>query len=83
MMRASGLLLLVTLLADGLINDRWLWHSQGWVFNMQCGFLVSALLCFYLDFKIPHVREEKNRKSGTVRRVSIEKPDNTDLDSAA
>ncbi|OUR61724.1 hypothetical protein A9Q73_10875 [Bermanella sp. 47_1433_sub80_T6] len=83
MMRASGLLLLVTLLADGLINGRWLWHSQGWVFNMQCGFLISALLCFYLDFKIPHVREEKASKSATKNLVTTEEQDNRDLDSVA
>jgi len=81
MMRASGLLLLVTLLADGFINGRWLWHSQGWVFNMQCGFLVSALLCFYLDFKIPHVREERASKSATKNLVTTEEQDNRDLEN--
>ncbi len=83
MMRASGLLLLVTLLADGFVNDRWLWHSQGWVFNMQCGFLVSALLCLYFDYKIPTIRDDKHGSLGSKKTSSTKEHHQIDLDSVA
>jgi uncharacterized iron-regulated membrane protein len=79
LMRTTGLLLLGTLLADGFINGRWLWHTQGWVFNMQCGFLVSTVLCFYLDYKIPHKQEEKIEATEPKKKLPIEDPQNETL----
>jgi uncharacterized iron-regulated membrane protein len=76
LMRTTGLLLLGTLLADGFINDRWLWYTQDWVFNMQCGFLVFALLCFYLDYKIPHVQGKEHRPVDSTAIPSIKSPHN-------
>ncbi len=83
MMRASGLLLLVTLLADGFVNDRWLWHSQGWVFNIQCGLLASAIVCFYLDYKMPNIRDEKLASLGSKKVSPTEDHRNKELDSVA
>lgn len=42
-----------TLLADGLINQRWFGLTEGWVFNIQAGILFTALLFIYLDRKMP------------------------------
>jgi uncharacterized iron-regulated membrane protein len=62
MIRLVGLLFLVTVIADGAVNDRWIWDSQGWVLNIQCGFLACGFLCFYLDFKIPKYKQSKTNK---------------------
>lgn len=60
---SSGLLL--TLLADGLINQRWLWLTSGWIFNVQMGILVCALLFIYLDYKLPRQASLRNSMAST------------------
>jgi uncharacterized iron-regulated membrane protein len=55
---SSGLIL--TLLADGFINQRWLWLTNGWAFNVQMGILIAALLFVYLDYKMPKKASSKN-----------------------
>lgn len=53
LLRLTSLGFLATLLADGLINQRWIGFTEGWVFNVQAGILFSALFFIYLDWKMP------------------------------
>jgi len=59
-LRLTSFALIITLIADGVFNQRWLWFSQGWVFNIQMGILISALLFIYLDWKMPNQVQQKS-----------------------
>jgi len=59
MLRTSAALLLLTLIADGLINGRWIWLTSGWNFYIQAGLVFFALLLIYLDIKMPDKKKEK------------------------
>lgn len=61
MIRLTGSLFLLTVIADGAINGRWIWKSQDWVLNIQCGLIACALLCLYLDIKLPKQHQVKNK----------------------
>ncbi len=65
-----------TLLIDGLVNSRWIWASEGWVFNVQAGILFSALLFIYLDIKMP--KQANIRKAAEASTDS----DTSELDHA-
>ena len=52
-LRFTSIGFFITLLADGFINQRWLWLTEGWVFNIQAGILISGILFIYLDLKMP------------------------------
>lgn len=59
-LRMTSSAFMLTLLADGLINQRWLWLTNGWIFNVQMGIFVAALLFIYLDFKLPKQASLRN-----------------------
>lgn len=59
-LRLSSLALIVTVIADGVINDRWFGLTNGWIFNIQAGILGSALLFIYLDWRMPKRIIEKS-----------------------
>ncbi|MBL4796954.1 MAG: PepSY domain-containing protein [Oleispira sp.] len=54
LLRLTSLGFLGVLLADGLINQRWIGFTEGWIFNVQLGILFTALLFIYLDWKMPN-----------------------------
>lgn len=53
LLRLTSIGFFATLLADGIINQRWLGLTQGWVLNVQLGILAAGLLFMYLDWKMP------------------------------
>lgn len=65
-----------TLVIDGFLHGRWIWMSEGWVFNVQTGILFSALLFIYLDWKMP--------KQATIRKAaeSSSNVDDSEFDNA-
>ena len=65
LLRLTSFSLFATLMADGVINQRWLWLTNGWVFNVQMGILFSAILFIYLDWKMPREAKSKNENSAT------------------
>mgnify|MGYP005991519593 CR=1 FL=1 len=62
-LRLTSAGLFITLLADGFINQRWLWQSEGWIFNIQASILVTGILFLYLDLKMP---KQANIRSNDV-----------------
>jgi uncharacterized iron-regulated membrane protein len=75
-LRITSLGMFATLLADGFLHGRWIWMSEGWIFNVQTGILFSALLFIYLDWKMP--------KQATIRKAveSSSNVDDSELDNA-
>lgn len=69
-LRLTSLALIITLIADGLINQRWLWLTNGWVFNIQMGILISAMLFIYLDWKIPIQVAQKHTLKAHVNELA-------------
>ena len=60
LLRLTSIGFIVTLLADGFINNRWLWLTEGWILTIQLSLLVSALLFIYLDWKMPNQASKKS-----------------------
>lgn len=68
-LRLTSTGLIITLLADGINNQRWLWLTEGWIFNIQAGILTSALIFIYLDWKMPTKAGKK-----TVDKINADQP---------
>lgn len=70
-LRLTSMGFFITLLADGFINQRWLWLTEGWIFNVQMGVLISALVFIYLDWKMPsQINKKHHDKTSTEPLVS-------------
>lgn len=78
-LRLTYLGLILTLVADGVFNQRWIWLTEGWVFNVQMGILVSALLFIYLTWKMPR---QANIRSANHRTTNDEIDESTNLQSS-
>jgi uncharacterized iron-regulated membrane protein len=59
LLRLTSIGFLGTLLADGVINQRWFGLTDGWVFNVQAGIFFTALLFIYLDWRMPNSTTSK------------------------
>jgi len=58
-LRITSLGMLATLFADGFINQRWIWATEGWIFYIQTSLLLTGVLFLYLDLKMPWQPSQK------------------------
>lgn len=73
-LRLTSLAFIITLVADGLFNQRWFWLTEGWVFNIQMGILCSALVFLYLDYKMPNkanIRSAENTQDNNYSAETV------------
>lgn len=58
-LRLASLGFLATVIADGFINGRWVWHTEDWIFAIQISLLITAAIFLYLDWKMPNKVSQK------------------------
>ena len=59
LLRGSALLGVLTIVGDGVMNQRWPWNSEGWVLFIHLGLVLFSATLLLVDYLLPHKISQK------------------------
>ena len=49
----------LTIIGDGVMNQRWPWNSEGWVLFIHLGLILFSATLLVVDYLLPHKISQK------------------------
>ena len=61
----------LTIIGDGIMNQRWPWNSEGWVLFIHVGLLIFSALLLVVDYLLPHkISQKKSTEKTAIKEMA-------------
>ena len=70
-LRGSAAMGVLTIIGDGIMNQRWPWNSEGWVLFIHVGLLIFSALLLVVDYLLPHkISQKKSTEKTAIKEMA-------------